>query len=74
MTFTLTAVVKSNGREIEFRGLFFGTRSPRFAYSCTKRVFNISQHIYFIQTRFLDSKWALNGCKMCNQSNIITAK
>jgi hypothetical protein len=27
MTFALTAVVKSNGREIEFRGLFFGART-----------------------------------------------
>jgi hypothetical protein len=32
MTFTLRAVVKSNGREIGFRGLFY----TRIAYGCIK--------------------------------------
>jgi hypothetical protein len=38
MTFTLTAVVKSNGGEIGFRGLFLGTPSNRFAYGCTTKL------------------------------------
>jgi hypothetical protein len=53
---TLTAVGQSNGRDIQFRGLFFGTRSGRFAYGCTKTIIKFLISVSRLKNNFLKDR------------------